>query len=50
MDQQLQMNQVEFLQAFKIGLEFGKHFQIQAGPRFLADDSWKYGSRFRFWT
>jgi hypothetical protein len=25
--------------SFKIGLEFGKHFQIQAGPRFLADDS-----------
>ena len=34
--------------SFKIGLEFGKHFQIQAGPRFLADDSGNMVAGFGF--
>jgi hypothetical protein len=34
--------------SFKIGLEFGKHFQIQAGPRFLADDSGNMAAGFGF--
>lgn len=34
--------------SFKIGLEFGKHFQIQLGPRFLADDSGGTAAGFGF--
>jgi len=34
--------------SFKIGLEFGKHFQIQVGPRFLADDSGNMAAGFGF--
>ena len=34
--------------SFKIGLEFGKHFQIQAGPRFIADDSGNMVAGFGF--
>jgi len=34
--------------SFKIGLEFGKHFQIQAGPRFLADETGNMAAGFGF--
>jgi len=34
--------------SFKIGLEFGKHFQIQAGPRFLADEYGNMAAGFGF--
>jgi hypothetical protein len=34
--------------SFKIGLEFGKHFQIQAGPRFLADEYGNMATGFGF--
>lgn len=34
--------------SFKIGLEFGKHFQIQAGPRFLASETGEMAAGFGF--
>jgi hypothetical protein len=34
--------------SFKVGLEFGKHFQIQAGPRFLADEYGNMAAGFGF--
>ena len=34
--------------SFKIGLEFGKHFQIQAGPRFLASENGEVAAGFGF--
>jgi hypothetical protein len=34
--------------SFKVGLEFGKHFQIQAGPRFLADEYGNMATGFGF--
>jgi hypothetical protein len=34
--------------SFKIGLEFGKHFQIQAGPRFLANETGDVAAGFGF--
>ncbi len=34
--------------SFKIGLEFGKHFQIQVGPRFLANESGDMAAGFGF--
>ena len=34
--------------SFKIGLEFGKHFQIQVGPRFLASETGEMAAGFGF--